>query len=805
MKPISFCLGAIVFLGLAGCNLFRDIDKLPSPACEPACGVYESCINKECVAGFSSIQIDLPASEEEVNSTFNAQATLTKREDYVGKTPPSLVMRAKAKEGDWEECPLYRDGDSSKYTGECTLGLSGGYNLMANLPELNLFSDPIYIRAIEGCNPKCNKQYHICLYKECVLTFQEIVINEPYLDQKYNAAIAIAAELVPKNGLKPELIPEFLQFKIKSNQQVLKTGTLNRKDKYSFTGSWEPPATGEQRYELVVSSAELEPLGLSPSSTHFVIDRQPPEIHVERDYPARNEMQKDELFGKAFRRDEVATIRIWSPDTDVNPDSAVFSISEKPELNNSLEECNIPVSGSNFCRQVRVSLWDLPMNEFRKKFAASVKVSDYLGNQKEEKFDIPVTRWKWQYKYSTQNAPETPTPAIGSNGDIYVGKYAFTPDLKDEKPKWDDSQIQSVQSIAIGKNKLGAERVFILGSETSTVASGKLWEVDFDKLSKKQELCDGGAPVGNIALSISYQNIAEAIPTIFAGFKGLASADSSQVIGVKLLEEGKCELVTSSAPSGGLVARGQSLFFGTDKGIVKQEQSNDVWSESWSRETSVSPQGLVATDTNLFSNLSNSIMIGDSKIARVIGPYSSESKLIEMETKNPISNLIVVKIGEENRVVYLHRNSTKTEVLSIPEDFETGTQPDNISTISGIVWSAPIIGEDKTLYVVAENSTLYAINDKTIIWQEKISNDMSLVKNYTLALDCNRDQNTRAVNNRPGVLYLSSNNGVTAVVVDSKGIDTTSPWPKIGRDPRNTFDSTLNLEEFNCKALARIE
>jgi outer membrane protein assembly factor BamB len=445
------------------------------------------------------------------------------------------------------------------------------------------------------------------------------------------------------------------------------------------------------------------------------------------------------------------------------------------------------------------------MNGFRKKFAASVKVSDQLGNQKEEKFDIPVTRWKWHYKYINQNAWETPIPAIGTNGDVYVGKYAFTPDLKDEKPKSNpDSQIQSVQSIAVGKNILGAERIFILGTE-NTAASGKLWEVDPDKLSER-ELCSGGVPVGNIALSaISYQGIAGPIPTIFVGFRGLASIDGSQVVGAKLLEEVDCGRVASLAPSGGLVARGQSLFFGTDEGpsIVRQEQVNGGWSESWSTKTSVSPQGLVATDANLLGNLSNSRLAENNKIARINAPYSSDSTLIELETKNLISNLIVVKIGEENRVIYLHRNLTETEVLSIPENFETITRPERISTIPGIVWSAPIVGEDKTLYVVAENSTLYAINlNKTIIWQVKIGDDISLSlgKNYTLAMDCNRDQNR--VTNRPGVLYLSSNNGVTAVVVDSKGIDTTSPWPKIGRDPRNTFDSTLNLEEFNCKSLA---
>ena len=42
------------------------------------------------------------------------------------------------------------------------------------------------------------------------------------------------------------------------------------------------------------------------------------------------------------------------------------------------------------------------------------------------------------------------------------------------------------------------------------------------------------------------------------------------------------------------------------------------------------------------------------------------------------------------------------------------------------------------------------------------------------------------------------NDGVLSFITDSRGIDTSAPWPKYQHDPRNTGNSSTSLAEFNC-------
>ncbi|MBX5481033.1 MAG: hypothetical protein IRZ16_04165 [Myxococcaceae bacterium] len=66
-------------------------------------------------------------------------------------------------------------------------------------------------------------------------------------------------------------------------------------------------------------------------------------------------------------------------------------------------------------------------------------------------------------------------------------------------------------------------------------------------------------------------------------------------------------------------------------------------------------------------------------------------------------------------------------------------------------------------------------------------------------IDCTRDSTGAALKGLPGVLYVGSNSGnLYAFVVDSRGIDTSAPWPKYQHDPRNTGNADTDLSEFAC-------
>jgi len=67
-----------------------------------------------------------------------------------------------------------------------------------------------------------------------------------------------------------------------------------------------------------------------------------------------------------------------------------------------------------------------------------------------------------------------------------------------------------------------------------------------------------------------------------------------------------------------------------------------------------------------------------------------------------------------------------------------------------------------------------------------------------LTIDCTRDDAGTAIS-APGVVYVKSGStSLTAIVVDSHGIDTTAPWPKYQHDPRNTGNVDTPMTDFVC-------
>jgi hypothetical protein len=116
--------------------------------------------------------------------------------------------------------------------------------------------------------------------------------------------------------------------------------------------------------------------------------------------------------------------------------------------------------------------------------------------------------------------------------------------------------------------------------------------------------------------------------------------------------------------------------------------------------------------------------------------------------------------------------------------------------VAGVVQSVPLLGNDGTVYVGALSGELQARKgDMSLAWS--ITALGTLESSPTL--DCGRDAGGAKLAARPGVLYVGSSLGTLyAFVVDSRGIDTTAPWPKHQHDPRNTGNADTPLGEFGC-------
>jgi hypothetical protein len=130
--------------------------------------------------------------------------------------------------------------------------------------------------------------------------------------------------------------------------------------------------------------------------------------------------------------------------------------------------------------------------------------------------------------------------------------------------------------------------------------------------------------------------------------------------------------------------------------------------------------------------------------------------------------------GPENTPVLLGLNRTTGGFVS--------------SQTGGLVRGVPVFGADQMAYTVTTLGTLEARNPNlAVVWSAQPSTSGSF--RGSLTLDCAR-QGTGM-----GVLYASSESGeLTALVVDSPGLDPSAPWPKYQHDVRNTGNPTTPIQ-----------
>lgn len=111
--------------------------------------------------------------------------------------------------------------------------------------------------------------------------------------------------------------------------------------------------------------------------------------------------------------------------------------------------------------------------------------------------------------------------------------------------------------------------------------------------------------------------------------------------------------------------------------------------------------------------------------------------------------------------------------------------------------ASSVLGQGGWLYLSASSGFQAWKQDGTAPVWEAADAGFSTA-DVALNIDCTRDDNGVGLS-RPGVVYVKT--GVTklsAIVVDSHGIDATAPWPKYQHDPRNTGNVDTLLTDFSC-------
>ncbi len=115
----------------------------------------------------------------------------------------------------------------------------------------------------------------------------------------------------------------------------------------------------------------------------------------------------------------------------------------------------------------------------------------------------------------------------------------------------------------------------------------------------------------------------------------------------------------------------------------------------------------------------------------------------------------------------------------------------------------PLLGEGGLVYLVGDNGSLSVRLQSTLAeqWSGSLATSVDAISQP--ALDVYRGTTgAKQCSPRLGVLYVLTKTGsiatLRAVLVDSKGLDGTAPWPKYQRDNSNTGNVSLPLSAWVC-------
>jgi hypothetical protein len=463
---------------------------------------------------------------------------------------------------------------------------------------------------------------------------------------------------------------------------------------------------------------------------------------------------------------------------------------------------------------VLVDLWDpaLEMKALRAEFSATANGSDLVGNPGTAgNGKIQVTRWKWAVDPtpSIVNSIKT-APAIGRNGSIYFGTstgtaYAVSPDGAWKELLQTDGQIAS--SIAIGDVDWGngsEETAFIAGTfvDASTVSRAAIWAIPVvsDLPGVPVPICIGfenSVALASIALTTTVVSaIEQPQPTAIAVFNN----SKSNLVAARPLDMGPSRCLWGepfdykSPSSTGLAVSDRKVFFGDDGGYVRAFTfgiGGIITSWSVLVGSGNQPTNPIITGAGVAGG-------GGVGVGTIFMIPFDGSIVINGSTGSPTWNAIELA-AFESRAPSILAGTNKESLFMVPETFSSGTlDPIPDLQITGSIVASPAVGSDKSIYIATEGGVLYSLDPSLgISWQVGLGPAVD----SSPALDCSRDDSGAAIPGRPGVLYVGADNGLLyAFVVDSRGIDTTAPWPKFHRDPRNTSDGSTgrDLSEFRC-------
>jgi len=493
-------------------------------------------------------------------------------------------------------------------------------------------------------------------------------------------------------------------------------------------------------------------------------------------------------------------VTVTSGSADIDASSVVVTAQHGSEAVHVLS--GTPTTcGGNYCRVFRLDLSQVQMNAAVDTITVSATASDTYGNAMvtSEQGAVRVTRWQWARRASATEALRA-SPAINRDGVVYLGLagtstgglVAVSPDGTVGASTGDGPVTGSP---AIGRNAATAEYVYY-----ALAAGGG----ELKAIGLAQTCTTSGTTTPGASLAIQYDSTDAVMGVGILADDKLSDGgqNGSRVVGLQgdWCRGSGAGLATVAFP-GNLVATGDSVFWGDSDGQLhtaaySTASSNFVVASAYQTPSNVGVMNGLA----LFSSTTGTkIGGGGPGIGKLFAyPVSLEASDwgVPGYDSTPTSGPVVTAGG----VVAAARVASKVQALRVSHSTgarEALTGFSSELSFSGTQAPTPVAGTGGLLYFVDEKGRLAVLPQSFVDstapnWSTALPTSVAGTTSASPTIDCNR----RKPSTNTGILYLATETGwLVSYIVDSKGLDTTAPWPKYGHDVRNTNNPATPIEE----------
>jgi len=562
-----------------------------------------------------------------------------------------------------------------------------------------------------------------------------------------------------------------------------------------YTTQWTPAGEGD----FLLTAAYPEAGG--PSTTvRLSVDTTGPSFAVfvppaDAGVPAGGTTYADPALANAWRRDQVVPVEIRTNEPHLDVGSVTVTL-VGTDGGSAPAVAVTPLSGScdaGFCGVAQLNLREPPFDAFRGTMTVDVQGEDTVGNAGGGSATVNVTRWKWAFDGAAGAIRSG--PAIGLAGTVYLGTantngkvFALTPE---GALRWESQVGAVVGGPVVGAADGGTELVYVGANSTNDGSLYALQSGDGGTLLRCT-MPVNGAFEGALALGTTGTAQLETAVGVYNGNSG-----ASLIVGIRPGATLTCP-VTESPGSGEpipvltagtqVVMRNDTIFFsGSAAGAPKI--TSYAFGVAVPRSTwPVNPP----TVTRSLALVRSDVIAGAASSESVTGGLFK----IPQDGAAEVTRLYPAGAAWSSRVYSLAVGSA----LGSSDNIFFGSEPSGsidfnrlnltsaalqTASSSPAIRATPVVGANGNVYTVTTNGTVRTWIADTLSPRWTLSPGLGTVE-ASPTLDCPRDVSGALVAGDHGVLYVPAGGKLYAFVVDSRGLDTSAPWPKYQHDSRNT-------------------